>query len=85
MFDGTSMPWNIMFVTHSRCGSGFFSTPRMLPWSCSSSSASLTYFVRTWSMVQVRKPPVPQAGSSTVSPSLGSTWSTMNCVTARGV
>ena len=31
---GTSMPWTIMFVTQSRCGSGFFSTPRMLACSC---------------------------------------------------
>jgi hypothetical protein len=30
MFDGTSTPWNIMFVTHRRWGSGFFSTPEML-------------------------------------------------------
>jgi hypothetical protein len=44
-----------------------------------------TYFLRTCSMAQVRKPPVPQAGSSTFSPSFGSTWSTMNWVTARGV
>ena len=48
------------------------------PWSSRSCS-------RLWSMVQVRKPPVPQAGSSTVSSSLGSTRLTMNWVTARGV
>jgi hypothetical protein len=36
-------------------------------------------------MEQVRKPPVPQAGSSSVSPGLGSVIFTMNEVTARGV
>ena len=46
------MPWNIMLVTHSKCGSGFFSTPRMLFCSVSSSSASFTYFLRTCSMAQ---------------------------------
>ena len=35
-------------------------------------------------MAAVRKPPVPQAGSRIVSPSLGSIIWTMNCVTARG-
>jgi hypothetical protein len=42
-------------------------------------AAVFTYFFRMCSMAQVRKPPVPQAGSSTFSPSFGSTWSTMNC------
>jgi hypothetical protein len=41
---GTSMPCTIMFVTHSRCGSGFFSTPRML--ACSFASCSGVFTVR---------------------------------------
>jgi hypothetical protein len=36
------MPWIIMFVTHSRCGSDFFSTPWMLCFSSSSSSGVFT-------------------------------------------
>ena len=40
---------------------------------------------RMWRMAQVRKPPVPQAGSSRISPGLGSMRSAMKAVTARGV
>ncbi len=78
------MPCSIMFVTQSRCGIGFFSTPWIELWSRSSSFVVFTVF-RIFSIAHARNPPVPQAGSRIDSPSFGSTWSTMNCVTARGV
>ena len=49
------------------------------------SSSAVFACLRRCSMAQVRKPPVPQAGSRIVSPSRGLTCSTMNWVTARGV
>ena len=65
------MPCSSMLVVQSRCGSGFFSTPWMEACSfCVLGAGFFTSFLRMCSMVQVRKPPVPQAGSSTVSPSL---------------
>ncbi|MCY1532068.1 hypothetical protein D9M68_673140 [compost metagenome] len=39
---GTSMPCRIMLVVASRCGSGFFSTPKMLACRVRSSSAVFT-------------------------------------------
>ena len=38
-----------------------------------------------WRMEQVKKPPVPQAGSNRISPGFGSMRSAMKAVTARGV
>ena len=50
MLVGTSMPWNIMLVTHSRCGSGFFSTPRMLALSSASFAGGVGLLVRMCSI-----------------------------------
>ncbi len=80
------MPCSSRLVMHRMCGRFFFSMPEKQ--SCRwASSSSFFACLRRWSIAQVRKPPVPQAGSSTVSRSAmpGLTCSTMNSVTARGV
>ena len=75
-----------LLVVANMCGNGFFSTPAMQLCSNSSSLEDLTVpEARICSIVFIKNPPVPQAGSSTFSPSFGSTISTINCVAALGV
>ena len=74
-----------MFVTHSMWGSCCFSVARSPAWIACSSAMVLTWRSRMWQFAQVRKPPVPTEVSSSSSPGLGYTRSTMKLVTPRGV
>ena len=82
---GARTSWRSRLVVARRCGSCFFSTPRMVSCNVFRSATVSIPLPRKCSMASTRKPPVPQAGSSTTSPSAGSVSSVITLVTARGV
>ena len=80
------MPCSSMLVTHSMCGNcllldgaqgGLHRRFVLGPL-----DVTLAHVAQG---ADVRKPPVPQAGSKRISPGLGSMRSAMKAVTARGV
>src|SRR5258708_2363974 len=57
-----------MLVTHSMCGSGFFSIARRLACIFSRCAGVRICAFSMWRIAQVKKPPAPQAGPTRTSP-----------------